>query len=347
MEDLSRDSETDVYAANLDFTLQELQRKVHDHQIELEKVTSYERVRRAHPSLTQPHHLQIRSSQSEKTPLSAEDQATIIKDALTSVNASHPFLPFAGSVLPALLALRRAHQTIVESQVYLDSHATSADYERKQLESDRVNLKDHHLLTEALTSRINALREELRSKAEMRPEDSAREKMDELRAKRKDYVQETKNLMKTLLDFTDTQLAPMLAAEELGGPVVGDIMEVDPDELAAGFNEQGKLTRAKGAGDRDKRQRRIDEIWGTGNARREERMDGDEEIATAGREMRGLMEELLNRLMQAKGDNSASYVILERESAAARFLVRSKVAQFHPKDANRMRLIDFGRDLEN
>ncbi|KAG6045620.1 hypothetical protein E4U39_002136 [Claviceps sp. Clav50 group G5] len=325
MDEQSRDAETDIYAANLDYTLRELQRKVREHQEELNS---------------------LRSTQHDLPLLTAEDQAIVIQNALTDINASEPFLPFAGSVLPALLALRRAHQTIIESRAYLESEAGAADSERKQLELDRTNLKDHHLLTEALSARISALREELRSKAEMRPEDSAREKMDGLREKRRKYVEETKSLMKALLDFNDNQLAPMLAAEELGGPVVGEMMEVDPDELAAGFNDKGKPIKAKGA-DGDKRQRRLDEIWGTRNTRQQDRMDGDEEIATAGREMRDLMEELLNRLMQAKGDNSASYVTLERESAAARFLVRSTVAQFHPKDANRLRLIDFGRDLEN
>ncbi|KAG5933316.1 hypothetical protein E4U53_001042 [Claviceps sorghi] len=325
MDDEPRNSETDVYAANVDYTLRELQRKVREHQAELER---------------------LRLNQHDQPLLTAEDQALIIKDALTAVTASEPFLPFAGSVLPALLALRRAHQTIAQSRAYLQSQAGPAEHERKQLEADRTNLKDHHLLTEALSARIEALREELRSKAQMRPEDSAREKMDELRARRKGYVEETKSLMKALLDFNDNQLAPMLAAEELGGPVVGEMMEVDPDELAAGFNDQGKPVRSKGAAG-DRRQRRIDEIWGARNTRQQDGMDGEEEIATAGREMRDLMEELLNRLMQAKGDNSASYVVLERESAAARFLVRSKVAQFHPKDAYRLRLIDFGRDLEN
>ncbi|EXV02684.1 chromosome segregation protein SMC-like [Metarhizium robertsii] len=329
MDDVSRATEADVYAANLSFTLQELQRKVRDHQAKLDK---------------------IRSEQTEVS-LSPEDQATVIKTALTNINTtSEPFLPFAGSVLPALLALRRAHQTITESRAYLESHASEAERERKQLESDRTNLKDQHLLTDALTSRIAALRQELVAKAEMRPEDSAREKMDELRAKTKAYDKERKQLMRALLDFIDNQLAPMLAAEELGGPVVGDVMEVDPDDLAAGFNAQGKLKKSKGVGE-DKRQRRIDEIWGAAAGRTSGggggRVDGEEEIQAAGREMRELTEELSNRLVQAKGDNSASYVVLERESAAARFLVRSKVAQFHPKDANRLRLIDFGRDLEN
>ncbi|TWU77955.1 hypothetical protein ED733_005678 [Metarhizium rileyi] len=358
MDETSRATEADVYAANLDFTLKELQRKVREHQSELEKVSADTFLQKSHeptrPTLSNPRNKhQIRSAQAER-PLSPEDQAAVIKTALTTINtSSEPFLPFAGSVLPALLALRRAHQTITESRAYLEAHASEADRERKQLESDRASLKDQHLLTDALTSRIAALRQELVAKAEMRPEDSAREKMDELRDKTKSYDRERKQLMRALLDFIDNQLAPMLAAEELGGPVVGDIMEVDPDELAAGFNAQGKLKKPK-SGEEDKRQRRIDEIWGAagrrasaGTGARAARVDGEEEILAAGREMRELTEELSNRLVQAKGDNSASYVVLERESAAARFLVRSKVAQFHPKDANKLRLIDFGRDLEN
>lgn len=350
MDERSRATDADVYAANLDFTLKELQRKVRDHQAELEKVCSDAPSTPYSKSLTWT--CQIKSTQTE-TRLSPQDQATVIKTALTNINTtSEPFLPFAGSVLPALLALRRAHKTISDSRSYLESHAAEADREWKQLESDRTNLKDQRLLTDALSSRIVALRQELVAKAEMRPEDSAREKMDDLRAKKKKYDKETRALMRALLDFIDNQLAAMLAAEELGGPVVGDIIEVDPDELAAGFNTQGKLKKPKG-GEEDKRQRRIDEIWGAAAGRQgrsqqgSEKIDGDEEIIEAGREMRELTEQLLNRLVEAKGENSLTYVVLERESAAARFLVRSKVAQFHPKDANKLRLIDFGRDLEN
>lgn len=39
MDDRSRSSEAEVYSANLDFTLKELQSKVRDHQAELERVS--------------------------------------------------------------------------------------------------------------------------------------------------------------------------------------------------------------------------------------------------------------------------------------------------------------------
>jgi hypothetical protein len=212
------------------------------------------------------------------------------------------------------------------------------------LDSDRANLKDQKLLTEALNARITALQDELDAKADLTPQDAAREKIDELKKKKKYYDRETSRLMKSLMAFITEHLAAQLAAEELGGPVVGDLMEIDSKDLAGGFNAQGKLKKTKGSLDDDKRQRRLDEIWGhvEGGASAGQ----SDEASAAGLEMRELTEALLNQLAEAKGDISASYVTLTRESAAARFLVRSKVAQFHPKDAMRLRLLEFGRDLD-
>ena len=60
--------------------------------------------------------------------------------------------------------------------------------------------------------------------------------------------------------------------------------------------------------------------------------------------MRDLLEQLLDAAMEA---GSGVYVHIQRESAASRFLVRAKVAQLHPKDAKRIRLVDFGRELDD
>lgn len=128
----------------------------------------------------------------------------------------------------------------------------------------------------------------------------------------------------------------MLAAEELGGFVVGELADVDEDMLKAGFSNQGKPKFSRKevtAGGEAKRQRRIDEIWGGG----EENQHESEKDAAA-EEVR----ELLVKLLEAKG----GYVDLERDTAVARFVVRAKVAQFHPKDAKRLRLIDFARELD-
>jgi hypothetical protein len=129
-------------------------------------------------------------------------------------------------------------------------------------------------------------------------------------------------------------------------------MDVDVDELGAGFNAQGKAKKSKASSNEDTRQQRIDQIWGGVDAQQPHKGKGKgkrdrDEATAAGAELRDLTEQLLNSLMESAGDTSASYVRISRETAAARFLVRSKVAQFHPKDATRLRLVDFGREVDD
>ncbi|CAF3590349.1 hypothetical protein SNK05_001230 [Fusarium graminearum] len=311
-----------AYTVSLDQTLRELQQQVRQHEEELERLRSNEL----------------------RLPESVAGQTQVIQAALKEVTESDPFLPSPGSLLPALLALRRTHQTIQESNTYLDSQRSTHEQLSRQLEADEARLKDQKLLSDALTARIQSLRDEVDASTNVTPEEGAKERLQELRTKKKTFDRDTTKLMKVLLRFIANHLAPMLAAEELGGPVVGDLMDVDGEALAAGFNAQGKLKKPKETVDKDdKRQRRIDEIWGQAPAEESGRQN---EVTAAAAEMRQLTEELLNTLSEAQGDNSASYVQLSRESAAARFLVRSKIAQFHPRDAMRLRLVDFGRDLE-
>ena len=265
------------------------------------------------------------------------------------MKAAYDDLPLPESVLPALLALRKTHQTVEETRAYLASHQDSVEGARRRLEAEKSNLADQLALSRSLQDRIRSLREGLESRMEMEPDDIARERIAELRRRKKHYDREAAKLVKALRKFIEEPLAGMLAAEELGGPVVGDMMEVDGVDLAAGFNAQGRPKKAKENPDQDKRQRRIDEIWGV---RDESQPGGDarddrDETSAAAAEMRELTEELLNSLMQSDGDGSAAYVQLPKESAAARFLVRSKVAQFHPRDSTRLRLVDFGRELDD
>lgn len=41
------------------------------------------------------------------------------------------------------------------------------------------------------------------------------------------------------------------------------------------------------------------------------------------------------------------YIPMKQDTAIVRFLVRAKVAAFHPKDARRLRLVDFGSSVED
>lgn len=200
----------------------------------------------------------------------------------------------------------------------------------------------------------------MEARKEMSLEEAAREELQKMEGERKKYDEETKKLVRELNWFIEEYLGPLLAAEEMGGPVVGEMMDLDAEDLEAGFNARGKLKkgRAKKTDENeegDKKQRRIDEIWGGAREDQEEgrernggkrKREGDEASA-AGAEMRTLIEKLMNKSMDAGGDSSAAYVRIEKETAAARFLVRSKVAVFHPRDATRLRLVDFGRELDD
>lgn len=267
----------------------------------------------------------------------------IMQTAYDEMSAKAPFLPFPDSVLPALLALRKTHQTVEDTKAYLSSHLESVSRADKRLEAETSNLRDQQALSECLQGRARSLRHGLHHRMDMGPDDIARDRIAELKQKKKHYDVETSKLLKSLRRFIDGRLSSLLAAEDLGGPVVGDLMDIDDDSLAAGFSSHGKLKKAKANPDQDKRQRRIDDIWG---AKTEAHDAPTGESAAAGADLRDLTEELLNTLVEADGDSSAAYVQLRKESAATRFLVRCQVAQFHPRDASRLRMVDFGRELD-
>lgn len=270
----------------------------------------------------------------------------VIREALEEVTNSEPFLPIPESVLPALLALRNTHKTIVESRAFLAQREPELEKERRQLLAAKHELKEQHLISDRLAMRIESLEADLASQVAISPDEAVKARLAELESKKEKYGSDTTQLMKSANRFIGGTLATMLAVEELGGPVVGDALDMTPEDLAAGFTAQGKVKRSIGGEvNADKGQRRIDEIWGRA-ASNGEGHSQDEPLA-AGSEMKQLLEDLLNALSESKGDNTASYVGLTRESASARFLVRSQIAQFHPKDASRLKLIDFGREIDD
>lgn len=294
--------------------------------------------------------LQLRSSSTvPDTEPSPEDTLEIFTKAYEEVAESKPFLPAPGSVLPALLAIRNARNTINESNEYLESQAKSQDELARKLEAEKTALREQQALKTALENRIQSLRDGLENKQEKTPEQMAKERIAELKRQKKEWENRTAKLTKDLDWFIEEHLGPMLAAEELGGPVVGQLTDIDPEDLSAGFSAQGKLKKAKDQPDIDKRQRRIDEIWGAQDQQGEsnKRKREEDEASAAVADIRRLIEQLMNKLAESQGDNSASYLKISKETAAVRFLVRSKVASFHPKDAQKLRLVDFGRDIDD
>lgn len=197
-----------------------------------------------------------------------------------------------------------------------------------------------------MESRIERLRTQHEDRSQKTPAQLARDLIAAKRAQKDACDAEMDRLGTAMNDFINDYLGAMIAAEELGGPVVGDMLDVEDDVLAAGFTQKGRAKSTKKPVSEKSRQRRIDQIWGARPADEEEAdAEPPTEAEKADEEMRKLIENLFATLIGPGGGKA--YFQLERDSAASRFLVRAKVAQFHPKDARRLRLIDFGRELDD
>ncbi|KAG0650868.1 hypothetical protein D0Z07_2441 [Hyphodiscus hymeniophilus] len=288
---------------------------------------------------------QLRQTTSEQ-PISRLQQTRSLSATYETLILQDPYLPPPDFPLPALLALQSTQKCIEETADCIVSTELELKKTQQRLEEEQSDLNDAKLIYASIGLRSSSLHEDIEKRSQRSPGQMAREMLHEMKEKKTLYDRETGKLVKAFNAFIDKQLAPMLAAEELGGPIVGENLDVDENMLEVGFNFHGKAKRANNGTSDDSRQRRIDEIWGPwpeGSGKTKGRWD---EKRAAAAEMRDLTEQLLNSLVAVDGSGPGAYVELERESAAARFLVRSKVAQFHSKDARKIRLLDFGVSLK-
>ena len=217
---------------------------------------------------------------------------------------------------------------------------------RMQFHQENTDLRDARSITQALEARIENLRLQNEEPLGKSAEESAKDMIQEQQRRKDHYVTALKELVKAFKTFVNEQLAAMLAAEDLGGPVVGDLVQIDEEMLRAGFNQQGKSkkTAAGNARTEAKRRSRNDEIWGFHAADQDENTSLSEKDA-AQASFRSLIEDLLNA---ASGEeNTDPYIKITGESAAVRFLIRAKVARFHPEDARKLRLVDLGREWDD
>lgn len=265
--------------------------------------------------------------------------------AYRSLTPAEPWLPSRDSPLSALLALRTTDKTITETKETIAKTDIALKETTKRLEKEKADLSDAKLIQTELEARISSLQEDIADRTQKPPSQIAKDMIQEVKKKQAYYDTRTEKLFKAFDAFIDDHLAAMLAVEELGGPIVGDMLDINEEMLEGGFSAQGKPKKAKT--NDDKRQRRIDQIWGPRPADNEEEEEPWDEKRGAATEMRHLTEQLLNSLMEAQGMGPGAYVELKRESSAARFLVRSKVAQFHPNDARKLRLVDFGGEIDD
>jgi hypothetical protein len=213
---------------------------------------------------------------------------------------------------------------------------------RQRLKVEEANLRDAKAIRDGLQKRIGSIREQQAMKKQMSPSQLAHDFVEQQQNKTEELDKATENLKTSLHEFVDETLAPMLAAEDLGGPTVGDTVDVSDETLERGYTSHGKPKKPKASAtaDNDSSQRRIDElIRGQASQANNQGRSQRNRRETAATEMHELLAALL--------DAGSSYIDLPRDSAASRFLVRAKVAQFHPRDARRLRLIDFGRSLND
>lgn len=266
------------------------------------------------------------------------------KKAYDALLQSETRLPSPGSPLPSLLAVDEASRLVKESKTSISLTAEKLSADRQRLKAEEANLRDAQLIKDGLEKRIERLKAEKSRQVQKTPAQLAHDLVKEQQEDIERLDTTTEELKTSLYKFVEDTLAPMLAAENLGGPTVGDAMEISDATLKAGYTSHGKPKKPKTpvVGATDSGQQRIDEL-----VRRQTAQEGNEQATpmttpmnkreAAAVEMRALLTALL--------DADYSYIDLPHESAASRFLVRAKVAQFHPRDARKLRLIDFGRSL--
>lgn len=264
------------------------------------------------------------------------------KKAYDSLLQTEPELPAPESPLPALIALREASKVLQETKLSISATSKSLSTDRQRLKTEEVNLRDNQMISSGLEERIEKLQNERSQKEKKTPAQLARELIKTQHRENEKLDLEAEKLRASIYEFIDKHLASMLAAEDLGGPVVGDAVDVPDATLEAGYTHHGKPKKPKTTAteDEDPRQQRIDTLVRRQQGREAAQNGGPtnrrEEAATD-------MHTLIDSLLEA----GSSYIDLPKDSAASRFLVKAKIAQFHPRDARRLRLIDFGRSIDD
>ncbi|KAJ5537410.1 hypothetical protein N7513_010596 [Penicillium frequentans] len=309
-----------AYARRLDGTLRELQEQVRRQEDELKKLREI----RSHGLLDGEIDQRARVSEARRA-----------KKAYDSLLQSEEELPVTDSVLPSLIAIDETSRLIKESKGFVSVTAERLSADREQLRVEEANLRDSRAIASGLRERLQRIRNANARKQEQTPSQVAQEVLSQQKQRNKVLEREFENLRGSLNTFIDETLAPMLAAEDLGGPTVGDALEVSDATLNAGYTAHGKpkKPKEKETTENDDGQQRIDKFV----RRKKDGSNPTNKREAAATEVHDLLDSLL--------EAGTSYVILERDSAIPRFLVRAKVAQYHPRDARRLRLIDFGRSL--
>ncbi|KAL2815787.1 hypothetical protein BDW59DRAFT_176049 [Aspergillus cavernicola] len=317
-------SDIQAYERKLDDTLRELQERVKRQEEDLRKLRA-----------TNSNDISEIGTESS----SRIAQVRRAKKAYDSLLKSDTDLPKPDSPLPSLVALEETSRIITESKISVSVTAEKLATARQRMKTEDMQLRDAQSIRDGLRRRIDGIKKDKSANREKLPSEVASELLEEQRRKKDDLVKDTDRIRDALHKFCEETLASMIAAEDLGGPAVGDVADVSDATLASGYTRHGKPKKPKATevDDQNNDQHRIDDML--------RRQTGQERNQPSTKREAAATE--TNELLDALLDAGSSYIDLPHESAAARFLVRAKVAQFHPRDARRLRLIDFGRSLND
>ena len=249
-------------------------------------------------------------------------------------------LPSVESPLPALMALRKNLVTIHQLKDSIRDSQRQIVSAKKEKEREQRELDLSISMTTALERKLESLKLEKESMCQNGPDFTATSLWQKQHQKTIHFDQDLKRLVLAFRNFVDKHLAMMLAAEELGGPVVGDDIGLSEANLRVGFTKLGRPKKvaveqghAESHAESHENETHSDDDNPSNTSKQQT------SLKAAAEEFRNLSEALMNAA--ADEESPSPYVVIERESSAVRFLVRAKVAQFHPEDAKRLRLVDF------
>lgn len=121
-----------------------------------------------------------------------------------------------------MLALRNTLNDVDRTKKLVGKTVESIDESRARLRRMEKDSRNARILTKLLEDRVAGLRTKAKDLSEQSSEQSTQAKIQTQNEKEKHYTTEQRNLVKMLNAFIDEHLAIMIAAEDLGGPVVGD-----------------------------------------------------------------------------------------------------------------------------
>ncbi|KAL4909193.1 hypothetical protein BDW74DRAFT_174400 [Aspergillus multicolor] len=247
--DEQRASSSDIqaYEKKLDNTLKELQERVRQQEEDLRKL------RAANSNDI---------SDIGTDPASRIAQIQRAKKAYDSLLKSETNLPEPESPLPSLIALDETSRIITEGKVSISATAEKLASARQRHKAEEANLRDAQSIRDGLRRRIDNIRKDKSASRERLPSEVARELLEQQRRKKDNLDEDMARIRAALHKFCDEVLASMIAAEDLGGPAVGDVAEVSDVTLAAGYTRHGKPKKPKAVEDdgQENNQHRIDDM---------------------------------------------------------------------------------------